>query len=141
MIKHLTLQILCTILALTYFFSLNIKAHTWTRDSHGLYDYECLQVIRNTLKVENNSFLVRYDSEVKVISAEDFKQLESMPFHQIITKLASITLQNGNFLYNALGKFFVSDLSIKPIYEESLDKLWLINRSGKSQLQQQVFIN
>ena len=36
------------------------------------------------------------------------------------------------------GVFYVSDLSSKPIYEEALDKLWLINRPIKGQLPKKV---
>jgi hypothetical protein len=35
----------------------------------------------------------------------------------------------------------VSDLSSKPVYEEALDKLWLINRSTKGQQQKKVDFN
>lgn len=78
--------------------SLNIKAHTWARDSHGLYDYECLQVVRNTLKVRDNCLLVRCGTDVKVFTESELKQLEVIPGQESYAKLASISFLNGNLL-------------------------------------------
>jgi hypothetical protein len=50
------------------------------------------------LKVEQNSLLVRFESEVKVLTEAELKQLEATPTQQPLTKLASVTLQNGTQL-------------------------------------------
>lgn len=38
---------------------LHLKCKTWTRDSHGLFDYESKTIKENELIIEGNSQLIR----------------------------------------------------------------------------------
>jgi len=44
---------------------LSIKSKTWTRDSHGLFDYECTTVKENILIVQKATTLIRKKHDVK----------------------------------------------------------------------------
>lgn len=44
---------------------LSIKSKTWTRDSHGLFDYECTTVKENILIVQKATSLIRKKHDVK----------------------------------------------------------------------------
>ena len=51
---------------------LHIKAKTWNRDSHGLFDYENNTVKANNYSVLQPGFIVRKKNEVKFqTSSED----------------------------------------------------------------------
>ena len=47
-----------------------MKAITWNRDSHGLFDYKSRHVYRRTLVSSNNSELIRVHKEILVISED-----------------------------------------------------------------------
>jgi len=68
--------------------TLNVKALTWLRDSHGLFDYESFQLVKNTLKAEGNSTIVRYGDEVSLKN-------DLCPESGEIEELAYITYTNG----------------------------------------------
>ena len=78
--------------------SLNIKAFTWLRDSHGLYDYESLHVIRNTIKLENEGILGRSLNDVKSFTELDIKQAENLLSQERPLKLASVQCHDGTLL-------------------------------------------
>jgi len=44
-----------------------MKAQTWDRESHGLYDYESRRVQKLELKVENEGFMVRGKENVSFL--------------------------------------------------------------------------
>lgn len=48
---------------------LSIKAKTWTRDSHGLFDYESNTVKENILLVQNPTKIIRHRHEIKEIKS------------------------------------------------------------------------
>ena len=47
-------------------FSLNVRAFTWNRDSHGLFDYESQSVTKRTFKVRNDAKIYRAGGDVKM---------------------------------------------------------------------------
>jgi hypothetical protein len=53
---------------------LSIKSKTWTRDSHGLFDYESNVVKENILLIQNESILIRRKHELKEI--KDVSEIE-----------------------------------------------------------------
>ena len=44
---------------------LSIKSKTWTRDSHGLFDYESTTVKENILLIQKETILIRKKHDVK----------------------------------------------------------------------------
>lgn len=46
--------------------SLNVRAFTWNRDSHGLFDYESQSVTKKTFRVKTDGRLFRVGNEVKL---------------------------------------------------------------------------
>lgn len=78
------------------FYSLQIKALTWMKDSYGLFDYESLQLNKNTIAIEENTVLGRSESAVSVCHEEDEgkEQEENLGEQQV--RLASFKVENGN---------------------------------------------
>jgi hypothetical protein len=110
---------------------LSIKALTWLRDSHGLFDYESFQLTKNTLRAENCCVIARCGTEVRVISETEAEQVEDPSCGEKFDKLAAIKYENG-IVTTAdawLGKYFIESCSNKSIYDAQLDKLWLIVRA------------
>lgn len=62
---------------------LSIKSKTWTRDSHGLFDYESSTVKENILVIQNPILLVRRKHDVREI-----KQHESDPNDQFMCNVS-----------------------------------------------------
>lgn len=50
-------------------FAINILTKTWTRDSHGLYDYESQQVKPHEGTLVNNAILIRKKMDIKLIKS------------------------------------------------------------------------
>lgn len=67
--------------------TLTVKALTWLRDSHGLFDYETFQLVKNTLKVEGNCLIVRRGDEVRAVGKHEAEYEDE--------KLASVACLNG----------------------------------------------
>ena len=42
-----------------------IECETWTRDSHGLFDYESNDLIKNTLKISSTANLFRNNNNIE----------------------------------------------------------------------------
>ena len=58
-------------------FGINIHTKTWTRDSHGLFDYESQQIKPHEGNIFNNAFIVRKKMDIKLHkSLEDIKEEE-----------------------------------------------------------------
>ncbi len=47
-------------------FALNLLTKTWTRDSHGLFDYESQQIKPHEGTLVNNSMIIRKKMEIKL---------------------------------------------------------------------------
>ena len=54
-----------------------VKAVTWQRDSHGLFDYESCQITKNLLHASASCRIVRSDKEVKFIQVNEEPELDS----------------------------------------------------------------
>lgn len=55
--------------------SLTISVRTWSRDSHGLYDYECSST-KNIIfkKVKNDQIIIRKKNEVRLLEEISYKE-------------------------------------------------------------------
>ena len=49
-------------------YSLFLRAVTWHRDSHGLFDYESKAINKRSLKIQSHSKIVRAEDEVDVVA-------------------------------------------------------------------------
>jgi hypothetical protein len=50
-------------------FAINISTKTWTRDSHGLYDYESQQVKPHEGTLVNNAIIIRKRMDIKLVKS------------------------------------------------------------------------
>jgi hypothetical protein len=48
-------------------FILNVCTKTWTRDSHGLFDYESVQVKPHEGNILDNALVVRKKMDIKLV--------------------------------------------------------------------------
>lgn len=71
--------------------ALNVKALTWLRDSHGLFDYESFQLTKNSLNICSPCSLIRSDGEVRMLSCPTLD-----PTLGDIETIGTITSSNGN---------------------------------------------
>ena len=49
----------------------NIRATTWTRESHGLFDFEGTEIERKQFKIKGHHRVFRIESDVKMELVED----------------------------------------------------------------------
>ena len=47
-----------------------MKGITWSRDSHGLFDYESRHLTKKSMKASHNSKIVRTSNELDILSLE-----------------------------------------------------------------------
>ena len=78
-----------------------MKGITWSRDSHGLFDYESRHLTKKTLKAEKSMMLMRSGDELQLIpynTEESFqKQIKdntNLPDDKALLKIVNI---NGVF--------------------------------------------
>lgn len=83
---------------------------TWGRDSHNLFDYESRNSHKKQLQTFTASGIVRDETDVQLISSDDFKRLRANT-----NLLATLVQENGNFYVTG---------------EE--EPLWLVVRSLKT---------
>lgn len=114
-------------------FSVCIKAATWNRDSHGLFDYEDQTVNFQTLFSRQCEYLVRVPNEggIQLMPEKDLTK-NSIPPENILLKITPNNEDPKSFIIDNCSK--TSD------YEEATDKLWLITKSLKDDGQSQVLI-
>ena len=67
---------------------LSIKSKTWTRDSHGLFDYESNVVKENILLIQKDAILYRKKHELK-----EMKENETLTENE--QKICDIKLTNS----------------------------------------------
>ncbi len=91
-----------------------IKAVTWGKDSHGLFDYENSYYDMKKFKISNNNTIYRIQNQVECLSPEDPKH-----HYENIENLLSVCKQKTGkekFFIEVPGSFQNGDTSVKPTY-------------------------
>ena len=82
-----------------------MKAITWSKDSHGLFDYESKHLTKKTHKTDQPALIERESNEVK-LSAYDPSDPMSTPavdFFQRAKLLTIVNMNNTFYLESAAG--------------------------------------
>lgn len=97
---------------------MQIKTSTWTRDSHGLFDYESAHVLKKTFNSCHTQYLVRHNTsgEVQIMSESEFENRDAE-----CAALMKATPTGNDFL--------IESCSSTDIYKDPNDKLWLLIRT------------
>ena len=74
--------------------SLKLNIKTWTRDSHGLFDYEANSTKISMLDIQKNCNLIRRKNEVKYIGENDPIEFEERELGKILFKEDRIIISN-----------------------------------------------
>ena len=100
-----------------------MRTATWTRDSHGLFDYESTQILKKSFATHQIRYLARMNvsGEVKLLTERELSEQDSNE----LTVLFKVSPSGS------ASQFVVENCSRTDIYEEANDKLWLIVRSLK----------
>jgi hypothetical protein len=69
---------------------LKILTKTWSRDSHGLFDYEATNTKNSTLFMINRAKIIRKKNEVKVVAENSDLELDER-------ELGKIKTDNSNY--------------------------------------------
>lgn len=73
---------------------LSIKSKTWTRDSHGLFDYESNTVRENVLIIQKQSQLIRKKHDIKELEIKR----EEAPIEEVYDQLVcDVKIKNSKF--------------------------------------------
>lgn len=114
--------------------SLSMKIATWTRDSHGLFDYESQQIFKKSFSTHQVRHIIRTsDGDVKLVN--DKELAASGPDAAVLFKIIPKTDSKGTSTY------IIQNCSKTDIYSEANDKLWLIIRSLKKNDVKEVLLN
>eukprot|EP00826_Nyctotherus_ovalis_P051403 TRINITY_DN641_c0_g2_i1.p1 TRINITY_DN641_c0_g2~~TRINITY_DN641_c0_g2_i1.p1 ORF type:complete len:375 (+),score=86.23 TRINITY_DN641_c0_g2_i1:997-2121(+) len=115
----------------SYFLSL--KAFTWGRDSHGLFDYEDLHPDRKTFNTGNTCYLIRKgNTQAEVILVtEEQKKTQVETGDAVLFKMVPSPSKPDVFV--------IETCSTTGMYEEAGDKLWLVIRALKLNEKQEEY--
>ena len=50
-----------------YYFSVFLRAVTWMRDSHGLFDYESKSINKKSMKTNSQGKIVRIGNDIELV--------------------------------------------------------------------------
>mmetsp|Transcript_1619 Transcript_1619/g.3500 ORF Transcript_1619/g.3500 Transcript_1619/m.3500 type:complete len:477 (+) Transcript_1619:222-1652(+) len=98
-----------------------IAASTWSRDSHGLYDYETKSTTKNNYKVAEDCRIERSHNEVLINS-----ELMSLAYNEDNCLLGSIKYHDGVYSLHP-----VNLTANRKLDKFSSEKMWLAIRSLK----------
>ena len=79
---------------------LKINTSTWTRESHGLYDYEGTEIEKKAFKIKGNIRVQRFESDVRVTSLDNAnfeKTEETLPQEEKDKIVARLMIRDGNY--------------------------------------------
>lgn len=60
-------------------FEINMRCVTWSRDSHGLFDYESRYITKKNLTTNQEGFIVRVNNDVEFIGTEIMMPEDARP--------------------------------------------------------------
>lgn len=109
---------------------LKIITKTWSRDSHGLFDYEAINTRVNTLMIQTKGILVRKKNDVKHMPENSDLEIDDR-------ELAKVKIVGSNFSFN-LDKFHLSnEISFRMLPTEHnindlQNKIWYVIRQEDS---------
>jgi len=110
---------------------LRIQTSTWTRESHGLYDFEGEEIERKFFKVKGNQRVFRYESEVEIKHSdhnnfyEQEQQMAETDREKIVARILNF---NGNYwIYH---KNFVDSQIDQVLEKKPEEKIWRVVREN-----------
>jgi hypothetical protein len=110
-----------------------VKAKTWLRDSHGLFDYENTQVKTVSLNLHSNCLLFRNQNKHDIKQLTDKAELEGI--EEDFKELATLIFTNSKIYFNLDKYYLFTKLdTLMPInnktLEELQDKIWYVIKNN-----------
>ena len=108
-----------------------MKAATWGRDSHGLFDYESTHVTKRVFKAKSPRVLVRtHNGEVKLLTDKEVAEELAADMSPLL-KVGPAKEHTGALrtIEGSEHDYMVQNCAHSGLYDEANDKLWLILRS------------
>jgi hypothetical protein len=105
-----------------------VKVVTWSRDSHGLFDYESKNVTKDTLSATSSCKLIRAGEEVRIVN-----DLNEQECNDEVKILCNINYREGKVhigMYSLAPSNYKTNLTYWD--PESVEKLWLSVKSLKT---------
>ena len=93
-----------------------MRAVTWGRDSHGLFDYESRHITKKNLRTQTSGKLVRFSNDIEFLEPSFAVDLANADNRHLIN------------LISEQGQYFIEGVSET---NQQPDKLWLVVRSLK----------
>ena len=114
-----------------------LRAVTWQRDSHGLFDYESKSILKKSLKTIARGKIIRTGNEIELINInKDEKEInpEAQTLLQIkYGKDGKLFEKRSGIKFIRVGGFLLDHSKDCDMQEEdSVDRLWLVIRSLKN---------
>ena len=111
---------------------LNIRATTWTRESHGLYDFEGTETEGKQFKIKGNHRVFRIESDVRMEMVEDdrFEQSENNLEEKMREKIVARVLQQDGS-YWIYHKNFVDEGIDAVLEKKPEEKIWRVVRETR----------
>lgn len=106
---------------------MTIKSTTWTKESHGLFDFEGTEIEIKNFKVEGNLRLSRYSSDVQITQLENgnfFEMEKAMDEADKEAIVARVLNFNGNYwIYH---KAYVDSTIDRVSETKPEEKIWRV---------------
>lgn len=93
-----------------------IKAVTWNKDSHGLFDYENSYYDMRKFQISYSVRLYREDNEVQISKKTDFENKTSVQFLLSVTKEERERSNSSRYYIDVPGDFPQGQLAPNPTY-------------------------
>lgn len=98
-----------------------MRCVTWTRDSHGLFDYESKNIAKKNIKTQTGGKIIRIGDEVQLVSKSYVLGPNSKPMVSLLKS-------------NKLGDFFIKNDTVDEMSEDQdlNQKMFIVVRNTKS---------
>lgn len=114
-----------------------MKGITWSRDSHGLFDYESRHLTKKTLKASQESMIMRTGNELSLVQyngqqsfQEQFNKVKRTPEDMAMLKIVNHN-EKTFYLESAAYQHQPADLEHMKVHGKTQESMYLVVRSLK----------
>lgn len=98
-----------------------VKSCSWTRDSHGLFDYESKNVQKKQIRVIKSSNIIRIGNEVQLQENANIEHLDDT------VSLASVSRSKGTFMLSAADDRQPLWLALRNTKQTEVNQSFILN--------------
>ena len=107
-----------------------MRTATWTRDSHGLFDYESTHVIRKNIKINEPCLIIRAGNDVRQVQTKEATTSGNLSETVHLMELKTTRSKMPYSHLEDASAYCIATCAKGDAYDDAQDKLWLSIRNA-----------